>query len=1473
LQDNTTDTAVITHSGKNTLPLYNFFIALKRNNFLVTPGQIADSNIIIDTYSPLVKNEAELCRYLSPVFANSQEEQLQFEQIFDAHFKMATADDNGEKKKPEKTFWQKHWWKFALALIGIAAILWYVSNNILAAAIPSKPQINLLTDVEPVKYISEQQKTTQRTASAWLSIMDILNPDYLKYVTKKATYNWGDGTAPDTASKHVYNKEGNFNIIAYVGIYYRNNFQYTDTLKSTIAICFAADTQQLKTSITGDIKIGDIITITAINAGKKDTVEWSGAEHVADKKENGNAITLRYDKPGAQTIGCSAYNPGSAVICEKTGTISFRVNDTAAKPGIILSVPATAKALTPQYKVKTKLFAVLGVLALLLMAATTYLSKKINRQKKQQQSVATEINEQYLNLQQSFLGRRGDIQLPFANKNYLPLPEQEIEDLARQMRKRISDDTLYLHVQKTIHKAINHAGFFQPVTAVRTQQSEYLVLIDDNATNSQQVKLFEYLLELLAKQNVFIEKYYYRAEPRLCYKEQGGATISLEKLSEKYPKHVLLFFGNAYQLVYQLYPVIDSSYQPLLNRWQYKAILTPVSFLDWGNKEKKVLPDELPVLPVDIPGQILLLQKLFNEGINVLADLKLYHNEFYEALPVDFEDIDELHDYCDAAVWAVQSGSYKNILFQWIAALAVYPKIRWELTLAIGKNILEAYGKTPELNFTTLLRIARIKWMKDGRFPDYTRLNLLKQLSRENEIIARETILEALKEIPEIELSATHFAFEEKEVQRLTNEFTLYAYNPEKYAAYKNSRDLFEQLRADKQITDIPAKNYLENPDSKWDTLINKPISNVAAAGNTANVPLDGYFGWDKKGRFFLKNIYLWATALSSVCFVAALIGLIGLIILNFSNSQRFRVFTSKQAFTDSVKFNYIDTSGSKLADDLILNVDSIQVSLNNYQPAVLLLNINDSLKNIAVKVNGDMLFDTTMAVKYDGYNITLEKNKIPPGIVWPNFTTGVWILRNAVDSSGINWNNSILKFTSQKDTTGRLILSGVFTWRSNSVLMGTEQFMGSYATDSRMINLKGRSVSSLTKAGKELNLGLGSYTAVLTANEQNLSEGTWGSASSSNKIVPLKNNNKWSASRDSSIKKAGTTAEQVSPVLNPLINIRISDNSLSSSAAAFAAELKVKGYNVQKIEKWDYNENSRIYYYSAAFADRASAIKKIYDKYYPELNVLTRLVQRNESISSNNFVTIWIKKYDPVVPVVPKIEIKNIELPASVTTGQLLNLGFDIINKNAVTVDVRQNAVSKKIAGQICVYSEIDCEDFTFTDDNIVNIKRQIDISKKEPGRHEVKVIIKELNINQSLGFFTIEKNIAATGNKRILWVDDTPKNNQAVIDALEKDSYKVQTVTSNDMALKYLQKRYSYDIVITDLGRDNKNTGESSITFLKQLKGLIDSDNVIIYTSPVSEKKYGKAAAAMGYYQIITNAGDLQQLLQKLTNKKNAN
>lgn len=1458
-------------NGKVYLPLYNFFIALKQNNFLVTPKQIIDSNSIIKEYSERIQNEMELCQYLSPIFANSQEEQIQFKELFQQYFAPVT-------KKPETDFlhskqkipdyFKQHWWKYILALaFVVTAGLYFLRKPVLQP----RPAISITANYTN-SVVSATNKQTDnnltRLVKAQLNINNQL-ADTVRNIQLKTTYNWGDSTAIDTGASHTYTKEGNFKISAYPGIYYKNYYQYTDTIFTDVAICFSKNQFAIEKSFkTDSVKIGDTVKLTAvINGTPPDSIIWASLNDNKITPGNFNkTISIVFNKEETETFYYTAVYDSMNAPCNGKAAINFFVYDENPKPYIQFSVPAAANKLVPNYKVQQYWFYGSLLLAGLFLALTVFFVQRWNRYKNNEAGHNPQLNKEYEKLLQSFSGKAGEIDLPFLNKNYLPLPEPALADVARQMRKRITDEAQYLHLQKTITKAIHNAGFFQPVQEARTQQSEYLILIDEHNSNNQQVKLFEYLLELLQKQNVFIEKFYFQQEPKWCYNLFYPQGISLEKLSEKFPRHVLLIFGNGYQLIYKDYPVIDNSYLQLLRRWQYKAVVTPVSFLDWGNKEKTALLDELPVLPVDIPGQLLLLQKFFGEEINVLADLKIYDKSFYETELIDFEDVDELYDYCENAVWARvnNGGKYDNILFQWIAALAVYPKITWQLTLALGKAIMDSYGKSQELNFTTLLRISRIKWMKDGKFPDYTRLNLLKNLTKKNEVIARENILLLLQQIPYAALSSDHFAFEEKETQRLINEFNLYAFDPVKYQAYQKSKDLLAQLWQHQQITDTPVQAYLENKDLQWQTIINKPATNASVA---ENISLPQYFDSGAAANTFLKRIYLWATTFSSLCFVAALLGLIGLLILNFSNSQRFSAFTYKQAFTDSVKFNYIDTSGSKLAGEVILNIDTIQVSLNNYQPAVLLLNINNSLKNIAVRVNGDILFDTIMSVNNDGYNITLEKNKIPPGTVLPNFTTGIWVMHNVIDSSGGNWNNSTIKFTSQKNTPGKLILSGIFTWRRNSILLGTEQFSGSYTADSRIIKLNGSSFSDLTKAGKAVDFVLGSFSAILSADEQNLFEGTWGSVSSAAEIMPLRNNSKWNASRDSSGKSAAITNDQVPPALNPLINIRISDNSLASSAAAFAAELKRNGYSIQKIEKWDYNENSSIYYYSAAVADKASAIKKIYDKYYPELNVLTRLVQRDGSISSNNFITIWIKKYEAPRP---RFEIKNIQFTQSVKPKELLDVSFDIVNNG--TLD------RTKLYGRICILSEPSCSDFSFSQVASINIKQSINIDNKTVGKHEIRVVVASIKIDQSLGFFTVEAPVvnpneppAEKNNvyqdkdikqdntstpKKILWVDDNALNNALLVDYFKKADYRVDVVSDNQTALDFIKKN-NYEIIITDITRNNKK--ESGIDLLKNLPANFNKGNVIIYTSPLSEKKYAKQIKAMGYNKIFTKAADL--------------
>jgi len=1282
--------------GKAYLPLDDFFIALKQNGFLVTPKQVADSNLVILQYSGKVENEQKLCNYLSPIFANSQEEQIQFRQIFEQNFKASPQEvvpvPVGRWQKIMRHL-KKHWWKYVLgAAPGIAAVFYFSYKPVL----DPKPVISMAT------VIADTAKVKNSNAKSIVKVSLYINnqlSDTVHGITLKTKYSWGDNSAVDRLPQHSYSTAGNFILTVYIAVWYRNYYQYTDTITSKVAVCFDANSILIQALAEGyTVNTGKEITFKArINAKGSTKVVWTDFKNDTTVKFKAADATAWYTfyKEGPQIIYCNVVSDSINSPCSVKDSIGFFVYNPEPKPKILFSVPAGANAIQAKYNVKQSWFYLLATLALLSLFFTSFFALRWNKSKK---NIAVEdeaIKQEYQNLIQSFSGKSGPVKLPFQNKNYLPLPEEQISEVARQMRKRISDDTTYLHLQKTIAKAINNAGFFEPVLANRTQQSEYLVLIDEKQSNSQQVKLFDYLLELLNKQNVFIEKFYYRNAPALCYNAAQPDGISLEKLSEKYPTHILLLFGDAYQLIYQLYPVIDSSYVQIINRWQYKAVLTPVSFLDWGNKEKKVLADELPVFPVDIPGQIMLMQKLFGEEINILADLQQYNDHFYETAMVDFEDVDELYGYCQNATWANidGGGKYSNILFQWIAALAVYPKIHWELTLAIGKAIMDKYGNGNDMNFTTLLRIARIKWMAEGQFPNYTRLNLLKKLTRENEIVARETILALLQEIPETDLTNDHFAFEEKETQRLFNEFNLYAYDPVKYASYKRSKDLMGQMWHNKQMTDAPAQTYIENKDLKWDTLINKPLQPGEQATGGKNISGNDYFG--TAAESWLSKLYLLAVKILGTLFSLSLVGLVALAILNFSTNKNISPLTFKQRLNTTVKINYNDSTGTQKNSTIILRIDTANVNLTADKPATLSLPVDDSAKEISVQVDNNIVLDTTMTVAYDAYTVTMVKNAATDITTSP-VTAVRLVLTNSCLTNLSNYKSIINK----ADSSYRI---------SNDVITETNAGINNSCLSQLSYgkNVPLQKVNILVKAFSNSGIDL-------KINSQA------GYTAGDNEIV---------------IYNLNTT-----PPPRPDVYIQISDNSLIASANAFRNELAGKGFVVKPVSVQNYSYNSEISYYDASTAAVANSITKYYNKYYPQMKVKVqaRLRKAPDAQQYKNIIAVWIRKLDVVPPPVTtsaQFAIRNANIPGQINNDQMMTVSFDIVNANNGKV------TTTKVAGKICILSVPSCTDFNFNLlNNTSSINQQIDISKKPAGRHEMRVVIDELKIDTSLGYFTIK-------------------------------------------------------------------------------------------------------------------------------------
>ena len=93
---------------------------------------------------------------------------------------------------------------------------------------------------------------------------------------------------------------------------------------------------------------------------------------------------------------------------------------------------------------------------------------------------------------------------------------------------------------------------------------------------------------------------------------------------------------------------------------------------------------------------------------------------------------------------------------------------------------------------------------------------------------------------------------------------------------------------------------------------------------------------------------------------------------------------------------------------------------------------------------------------------------------------------------------------------------------------------------------------------------------------------------------------------------------------------------------------------------------------------------------------------------------------------------------------------------------------------------------------------------------------------------------------------------------------------VSDNQTALDFIKKN-NYDIIITDIARNNKN--ESGIDLLKNLAAGSNKSKVLIYTSPLSEKKYAKQIKAMGYNIIFTKAADLVNAVDKRQYRQSSN
>ena len=401
--------------------------------------------------------------------------------------------------------------------------------------------------------------------------------------------------------------------------------------------------------------------------------------------------------------------------------------------------------------------------------------------------------------------------------------------LLRQLRKRTGEDLFNLDVPQTIKATIDRGGMIDFRYRQQTRPPEYLFLIDRNNTDNHRAKLFDWMYHQFKAKEVFVERFFFDGDPRLCKNEKYPAGIRLGELQYKFPNARLLIFGQGSQLIDRRSGKI-SKWVKGLEQWKQRAILTPRPFEEWGIKERTLL-SSFELLPATSEGLSYLV-----EQFDKLADRAL-PNQWKDQLkstPTEAFEIDEAQPIINQ----LQHHFDSNVV-KWIAGCAVYPALHWDLTLFLG----DLTGQSIHSNLLTvpnLNQINQLPWFVVGKMSKEARSQLVTYLEKTDAAFLRKIRQELHELFQQQNIPEGSVAYQEFQMNVALNE---YAFTKDRKKKRQLKKEIAQQLEAgiDGDFTVIKT---LEGKPGPLDLLIPPSLHKYAYKGGYKGLGLKRSF-WD----------------------------------------------------------------------------------------------------------------------------------------------------------------------------------------------------------------------------------------------------------------------------------------------------------------------------------------------------------------------------------------------------------------------------------------------------------------------------------------------------------------------------------------------------------------------------------------------------------------------------------------------------
>ncbi|AYL99112.1 PKD domain-containing protein [Mucilaginibacter celer] len=814
------------HERQNDLPFDDLIDLLEREGFHIGVRDYVEFAAVFRDFRN--KKPSQFKYYLAPIVCKNPAEQQTFYRVFDQWCA------SGKKTSPIKSiaviFW--YWLKsnryYVLSGIGIIVVLFLFYNS--RNNQPTPPSPFQKRDSSPQSPDSSHLQITIRgkaESSAVYRVGDTIeftaqNSLATRPQSGDTTYTWNfNNSGGQTGRKisHVFETAGNFSVSVKAAS--RKNYIIADTI---LNICPAS----LHLNINPEHP--DSNKFISIEIASKNIPPVGGTVHWQIESPRSHSFTtipytgktLTYKPLYSGTYFITLIDSGKNSCELATSAFTITAKPHAVNNYNLTVIPGGGK-IPRQYAVnkinivlQTFLILLLVTIALRWLRILYFRRYPIKRKLGQATLVPDENSERSM---EEITGIEEPYDIPFDKRDNSIQTENKLFSVFNELQRKKDSVFQSLDINKTIRNAVISHGLVVPIYVNTKKSYEYVFLVDQSGAFNQHVYLFNYLISKLISKNVIIHYYVFdninafkpvpivkTADPNTSYTEpyafknlKKAKEVTLADINLLHPDSELIVVSNGYAFMDVALPRLDTQIEQDLNLWEKRFLITPVLQKNWKANEK-ILSRSFTLLTADLEGwlQIVMLIEQPDSGF--------HSKQAARRLPtpnVDFDDIDALEKYFSDAD-----------LFQWMCALAVHYRIRWELIIGIGKAILQNAGALHKLNYTNLLRIARIKWIHGGTIPTDLRADMLSKLTTANEILARQTVLGMMEESDPF-VKENSLSYQEKQTQILTDKFVLYVNDPGTNSGYKADADRFMELWNSGQILDVALKIHLENEDGK----------------------------------------------------------------------------------------------------------------------------------------------------------------------------------------------------------------------------------------------------------------------------------------------------------------------------------------------------------------------------------------------------------------------------------------------------------------------------------------------------------------------------------------------------------------------------------------------------------------------------------------------------------------------------------